>query len=133
LAKLRILLADDHRRVMEAALKLLRPAFDVVGVVGNGQALVEAATELKPDVVITDISMPVLNGIEAVRLLNDSGCGSRFIFLTVHNEIDFVRACLAAGALGFVIKSRISSDLLHAVREALAGRVFISRPLARKN
>jgi DNA-binding NarL/FixJ family response regulator len=81
---------------------------------------------LKPDVIVTDISMPILNGIEAVDRLMESGCNSRIVFLTVHSDAEFVRRCLSAGALGYVPKSRIASELVPAIREALAGNIFIS-------
>jgi len=88
---------------------------------------------LKPDVIVTDISMPVLSGIEAANRLNESGCKSKIIFLTVHSDSDFVRTCLATGAFGYVVKSRITTDLIPAIQDALAGRIFISPPLAREN
>jgi DNA-binding NarL/FixJ family response regulator len=85
---------------------------------------------LKPDVIVSDISMPLLNGIEAADQLKESGCQSRIVFLTVHSDPDFVRVCLAAGAFGYVVKSRIGAELLPAIREALAGHIFISCHLA---
>lgn len=105
---------------------LLAPAFQIVGSVPDGRALFQSAMSLKPDVIVTDISMPILNGIEAATQLNESGCSSKIVFLTVHSDSDFVRTCLATGAFGYVIKSRLSTDLLPAIREALAGRIFIS-------
>jgi DNA-binding NarL/FixJ family response regulator len=127
LMKARILLADDHPRFPEMEERLLEPEFEVVGKVSNGQALLEEALRLKPDVVVTDISMPVLDGIEAVDRLMGSGCASRFVFLTVHSDPDFVRRCLLTGAFGYVVKSRIASELVLAIREALAGNIFISQ------
>ena len=129
LMKARILLADDHPRFPEMEERLLEPEFEVVGKVSNGQALLEEALRLKPDVVVTDISMPVLDGIEAVDRLMGSGCASRFVFLTVHSDSDFVRRCLLTGAFGYVVKSRIASELVPAIREALAGNIFISQHL----
>jgi len=128
--KARILLADDHPRFPEVEAHILEPEFEVVGKVSNGQALLEEAARLKPDVIVTDISMPVLDGIEAVDRLMGSGCGSRFVFLTVHTDADFVRRCLLTGAFGYVVKSRIASELVPAIREALAGNIFISQHLA---
>jgi DNA-binding NarL/FixJ family response regulator len=124
--KVRILLADDHPHFPELVESLLGPAFEVIGKVGDGRALSDAALNLKPDVIVTDISMPVLNGIEAVDELQRLGCTSRVIFLTVHSDPDFVRTCLGAGALGYIVKSRVALDLLPAIHEALAGRLFIS-------
>lgn len=129
LMKARILLADDHPRFPEMEEGLLEPEFEVVGKVSNGQALLEEALRLKPDVIVTDISMPVLDGIEAVDRLTGSGCASRFVFLTVHTDADFVRRCLSTGAFGYVVKSRIASDLVLAIREALAGNIFVSQHL----
>ena len=131
MSKVRILLADDHPRFPEMEERLLQPEFEVVGKVRDGRALVEDAMLLKPDLIVTDVSMPVLNGIEAADLLRQSGCKSRIIFLTVHSDPDFVRRCLSTGAFGYVVKSRIASDLLPAIREVLEGSIFVSRHLPR--
>jgi DNA-binding NarL/FixJ family response regulator len=106
--------------------RLLLSVYDVVGSVPDGQSLINAAWLLKPDVILTDISMPILSGIDASQQLSDSGCSAKIVFLTAHSDMDFVHACLGTGALGFVIKSRMMIDLLPAVKEAVAGRVFIS-------
>ncbi len=106
---------------------LLSSTCEIVGSASDGQSLFGAAGELKPDLIVTDISMPILNGIEASRQLNESGCTAKIIFLTVHTDLDYVRACLATGALGYVEKSRLHTDLLPAIQEALAGRMFISK------
>jgi len=127
LMKARILLADDHPRFPEMEARLLEPEFEIVGKVANGQALIEEAMRLKPDIIITDISMPILDGIEAVDRLKESGCTSRFVFLSVHSDTDFVRRCLSTGALGYVVKSRIASELVPAIRNALAGNTFVSQ------
>jgi DNA-binding NarL/FixJ family response regulator len=131
--KVRILLADDHPQFPELVESLLGVTFDVVGIVGNGRALVDAGLKLKPDVILTDISMPVVNGIEAVEELRKAGCASKIIFLTVHSDPDFVRACLATGAMGYIFKHRVALDLLAAIREALAGHLFVSRFGAEQN
>jgi DNA-binding NarL/FixJ family response regulator len=130
LGKVRILLADDHRPFLNMVASLLEPTCEVVGSVSNGQSLVDAAKSLKPDLIVSDISMPILSGIDASKQLRESGDAAKIIFLTVHSDADFVQTCLAAGAAGYVLKSRIMSDLLHAVQEALAGRIFISPPLS---
>jgi DNA-binding NarL/FixJ family response regulator len=122
----RILLAEAHLEVSKTVTKFLEPAYQIVGRVGDGQTLVNAAAELKPDVVITEICMPILSGIEAARRLRESGSTAKIVFLTVHGDADYVRACLATGAFGYVVKSRIATDLLHAVRETLVGRTFVS-------
>ncbi|HYK91276.1 MAG TPA: response regulator transcription factor [Acidobacteriota bacterium] len=124
----RILLADDHPHVLEKVRQLLASAYEIVGTASDGQSLVNAVGLLKPDVLVIDITMPILNGIEAAEQLRDDGCESKIIFLTVHADPDYVRACLAAGAFGYVVKARMSSDLPHAIQEALAGRIFISPP-----
>lgn len=125
--KVRILLADDHPQFLEMVERLLGPTFEIVGMVGDGHALFEAGLNLKPDVIVTDISMPVMNGIEAVDELRKANCTSKVIFLTVHSDPDFVRECLAIGALGYIFKPRVAIDLVAAIREALVGHLFISR------
>lgn len=129
MSKVRILLADDHPHFPEIEERLLETEFEIIGKVGNGQALFEEAMRLRPDVIVTDISMPILNGIEAATRLRESGCDSRIVFLTVHADAEFVRRCLSAGAFGYVAKSRIVSELLPAIHEALAGNIFVSREL----
>jgi len=112
---------------------LLQPTFEVVGTVGDGKALLEAAARLEPDVILTDISMPILNGIEAANQLGESSCKSKIVFLTVHTDPDFITACLATRALGYVVKSHMATDLLPAIQAALAGRVFVSPSLRYTN
>src|SRR5262245_47063068 len=112
--------------VCELVARLLKPTCQIVARVGDGQALIDAASRTKPDVIVTDISMPILNGIEAANRLREFGSKSRIIFLTVHHEADFIKACFAAGALAFVAKLRMSTDLWPAIQGALAGRSFIS-------
>lgn len=133
LSRARILLADDHPCFPDLEELLLEPEFEVVAKVGNGRALIEAATRLKPDVIVTDISMPILNGIDAVDQLKESGCPSKIVFLSVHFDPDFIYRCLVTGARGYVVKSRMSTELLPAIREALAGNIFVSSRLANEN
>jgi len=123
---MRVLLADDHPGVLGVVQGLLEPDFDVVGAVDNGESLFEAAMKLHPDVIVTDISMPKLSGIEAANRLRESGSLSRIVFLTVHTDSDVVRAALKTGASAYVLKTSLTTDLLFAVREALAGRAFVS-------
>jgi DNA-binding NarL/FixJ family response regulator len=99
---------------------------DVVGCVDNGEALFDAAMKLHPDVIVTDISMPKLSGIAAAKRLRESGCSAKVVFLTVHDDPDVVRAALNTGAFGYVLKSSVTTDLLVAIREALANRAFVS-------
>jgi DNA-binding NarL/FixJ family response regulator len=122
----RILLADDHKDFLATAARHLEPHFDVVQTVGDAQALLDQAVRLEPDVVVLDISMPVLNGIEAARKLKAAGSTARIVFLTMHTDPDYVRAALGTGALGYVVKSRLASDLVVSIREALAGRSYVS-------
>ena len=126
LKKVQILLADDHPHFSDMVETLLGSTFEIVGKVRDGQALYESAMKLKPDIIVTDISMPVLNGIDAADELQKAGCVSKIIFLTVHSDADFVRTCLAAGAFGYIVKPRVALDLVRAINEALAGHLFIS-------
>ena len=126
LSRIRILLADDHPGFPQVVESMLEPAFEIIGSVSNGQSLLDTAMRLKPDVVVTDVSMPILNGIEAAAQLRKSGCASKIVFLSVHSDPDFMQACLSIGAVGYVIKPRMATELVHAIREALAGRVFVS-------
>jgi DNA-binding NarL/FixJ family response regulator len=126
MSKVRILLADDHPGVRELVKVMLEPTYEVIGTVDNGKALVETALRLQPDVIITDISMPILSGIEAAKQLKESGSRAKVVFLTVHSDCDFVRACFDAGVSGYVVKLRVDADLLPAIHEALAGRIFLS-------
>ena len=126
MSKIRVLLADDHKDLLDTVARLLQSEFDVVGVVKNGKALISAAERLKPSVVIADISMPILNGLEAVRRLKESDTQVRVVFLTIHESSDYVRAALAAGALGYVVKSRLATDLSVAIKEVHAGRSYLS-------
>jgi DNA-binding NarL/FixJ family response regulator len=131
--KVRVLLADDHPLLLKEVVSLLEPTFEIVGRVADGKSLFESAVKLQADVIVTDISMPILNGIEAANKLKVYGCRSKIVFLTVHSDPEFVRACLATGALGYVVKSEMATDLVPAIREALAGRIFISPPLNHQN
>ena len=124
--KTRLLLADDHPGFLGAIRTLLEPNFDVVGCVDNGESLFETATKLRPDVIVTDISMPKLNGIEAANRLRESGCTSKVVFLTVHADPDIVRTALKTGASAYVMKTSLDTDLLFAIREAIEGRAFVS-------
>ncbi|HMD05970.1 MAG TPA: response regulator transcription factor [Candidatus Acidoferrum sp.] len=124
--KMRVLLADDHRGLLEVVRSLLKTEVEIVGCVDNGESLFESAMELRPDVIVTDISMSRLSGLEAADLLRESGCSSKVVFLTAHSDDDFVNAALKTGALAYVLKTLIASDLLFAIQEAFAGRVFVS-------
>jgi DNA-binding NarL/FixJ family response regulator len=126
----RVLLADDHLLVAEALKSLLSPDFELVGVVEDGRALLEAARTLRPDVIVADISMPQLNGIDALTQLRKSGNGVPVVFLTMHRDVSFARRAMDAGASGFVLKHSASAELVSAIRAALAGRTYLTSQLA---
>ncbi len=126
LDRIRVLLAEDHEAMLDQVARLLATECDVVGTATDGQQALDAARELKPDVVVLDISMPVMNGIETAHRLKEAGAEARIVFLTVHDDPDYTREALEAGALGYVIKPRIASDLIAAIKEVYAGRTFVS-------
>jgi DNA-binding NarL/FixJ family response regulator len=124
--KKRILLADDQQEMLEAVARLLEDEFDVVGTVKNGEQAIEAATRLAPDILVFDISMPVMNGLEAALRLKGSGSKAKVIFLTVNEDPVIVEAALSFGALGYVLKQRLVRDLIPAIHHAIENRVFVS-------
>jgi DNA-binding NarL/FixJ family response regulator len=124
-----ILLADDNSSVLHLARQVLSPEFTVAASVCDGPAVLREVPTLHPDVVVLDISMGESNGIEIARCLRERGCSAKILFLTVHQSPDYVQAALAAGASAYVIKSRMNSDLVPAVRAACSGRLFVSQPL----
>ena len=126
----RVLLADDHLLVAEALTSLLSPEFELVGVVEDGRQLIEAAGRLRPDVIIADITMPHLNGIDALIRLRGEGNQVPVVFLTMHRDVTFARRALDAGASGFVLKHSASVELVAALRAALAGKTYLTPQLA---
>ena len=123
----RVLVADDQTRMLEVVASLLEESFDVVGLVSDGQAALEAVLALEPDLVVLDISMPGMSGIEVARELRQRSNTAIIVFLTVHEDAQIMASCLAAGGLGYIVKEFMDSDLILALNEALAGRVFVSR------
>ena len=121
----RVLLADDHPLVLARVTSVLEKNFDVVGVARDGEEMVAEALRLAPDVIVADISMPVMTGIEAAHHLRERGCTARLVFLTVESSHSFVEACMAEGALGYVTKTHLKSDLPRAIEAALAGERLI--------
>ena len=130
MSKPRVLLADDHRMVAEGLKGLLAEEFELVGMVEDGRAMVKAARELRPDVIVADISMPFLNGIDALAQLKQDDPGVRVVFLTMHRNAAYARRALEAGAAGFVLKHSAPAELVLAVRAALQGRTFVTPDLA---
>ena len=122
----RVLLVDDNEAMLMRAAGLLKASCTIVGAAMNGRAGIDVAATLLPDVIVLDVSMPGVNGFEVASSLREAGSTAALIFFTVHQEQDVVTAALAAGALGYVTKQRMSMDLEHAVREAHAGRRFVS-------
>jgi DNA-binding NarL/FixJ family response regulator len=126
-----VLLADDHSVMLDRVGGLLSSSFEVVGAVTNGQEMISAGIRLNPDVIVADITMPGLTGMEAAQQLREAGSGARFVFLTIHIEHEFVDACVSQGALGYVVKSHMKTDLIPAIKAALTGRTFISPLVSR--
>jgi DNA-binding NarL/FixJ family response regulator len=130
MSKPRILVADDHQILAEGVRSLLECEFEVIGGVGDGRELLSAASQHQPDVIVTDIAMPSLNGIEAAAQMRDMRVKAKVVFLTQHRDVAYARRAMEAGATGFVLKHSASSELLTAVREALQGRTYISPMIA---
>jgi DNA-binding NarL/FixJ family response regulator len=122
-----VLIADDHFTVLESVVPMLKPFFNVVGTASDGKAAVEAENRLHPDVVVFDISMPVVSGLDAAKQMRKHGSKTRIVFLTVHEDTDILAAAKAAGGKGYVVKARLGSDLIPAINEVLAGRDFVSQ------
>jgi DNA-binding NarL/FixJ family response regulator len=126
----RVLLADDHRLVAEGLRSLLSAEFELVGVVEDGRALLEAARRLRPDVIVADITMPHLNGIEALAQLKQEDKRVRVVFLTMHQEAAYARRALEAGASGFVLKHSAPAELVTAIHAALEGKTYLTPAVA---
>lgn len=129
--QIRVLIADDHSAILDTVSRMLSHDFDVVGTAGDGEELLCEIERLRPDVLITDISLPVINGIEAVRRLKETNQTVKVLFLTVHENADYVRESFAVGAHGYVVKSRIASDLIDAIKAVQKGDKFVSPSITR--
>jgi DNA-binding NarL/FixJ family response regulator len=127
----RVVLADDHAIVAEGLAGLLRDEFELVGTVGDGHALVEAVRQLRPDIVVADIAMPLLTGLEALRRLRVEGIGARVVFLTMHADAHLAGEALRAGASGFVLKHSAGEELIRALHEVQRGLVYITPLIAK--
>lgn len=126
----RVLIADDHLLLGEALKSLLDAEFELIGVVKDGRALLEAAARLRPDVVVADIGMPHLNGIDALIQMRRAGNPAPVVFLTMHRNATYARRALAAGASGFVLKHSAAGELVAAIRAALEGKIFVTPTMA---
>ena len=124
--RIRILIADDNKYIRDKVVQLLDVNFDVVGTASDGIGAVEAARLLSPEIIVMDISMPGLSGIDAMTQIKGALDQIKVVFLTVHDDLDFVRASLDAGGSGYVVKSRLATDLLAAIRRASEDQIFIS-------
>jgi len=123
----RVVVADDVAPVLTAVSELLRESFDIVAMVGDGNAALEAILRLEPELAVLDISMPGLSGIDVARELDRKGSKTRIVFLTVHQDADILSTCLSVKGLGYVVKVSMDNDLIPAMNAALTGRVFVSR------
>jgi DNA-binding NarL/FixJ family response regulator len=130
MSKSRVLIADDHKIVVEGLKKLLSSDFDVIGAVADGRELLGASEKLHPDVIVADISMPNLNGIEAVRQIKKLHEEVKVVFLTMHPDVTYAASAFKAGASGYVLKHSAPDELVTAIREALQGRTYITPLIA---
>jgi DNA-binding NarL/FixJ family response regulator len=126
----RVLVADDHRAMLDMLVRLLSREYDVVAAVMDGQAVVSKALQLEPDLLVLDIAMPELNGIAAASRLKERGLPAKVVFVTNLRDREFVQESLALGGIGFVVKDRLIADLFPAIRQVLAGEVFVSPTVA---
>jgi DNA-binding NarL/FixJ family response regulator len=128
--KIRVLLADDHKIVLEGLKGLLEPEFDLVGIVEDGRTLVKEAERLEPDVIVADISMPLLNGIEAVRQIKKTDDQIKVVFLTMHPDVAYATMAFEAGASGYVLKRSASRELITAIKDAMKERTYVTPMIA---
>lgn len=131
MGRTRVLLADDNEEILAELCRELENDFEIVSTVTDGQGAVDGALQLHPDVVVLDISMPILNGIQAALQMHHRQPHSRIIFLTIHENEEYIEAAFSAGARGYVTKRRLGSDLVRAIREVGQGNSFISPSLRR--
>jgi DNA-binding NarL/FixJ family response regulator len=127
----RIMLADDHTILLEAFRKLLEPRFEVVGMVSDGRALLDAAPNLKPDVIVVDVGMPLMNGLEAGLRLKEMMPSAKIIFLTMNDDPDLAVNAMRSGASGYLLKRSAAAELIHAIHLALKGKSYVTPQIAR--
>ncbi|MCM3870395.1 MAG: response regulator transcription factor [Pyrinomonadaceae bacterium] len=130
MSRTKVLLADDHQMFSQGLQGLLEDEFELVGIVADGQALVEAAQKLDPDVIVVDISMPVLNGLDAVRQLKAKGFEAKIIFLTMHADDRLLAEAFRCGGSGYVLKQSAGEELILAIRQVLAGHKYVTPLIA---
>src|SRR5262249_38174943 len=130
MARPTVLLADDHEIVVEGLATLLRGEFSLVGTVANGSELLEAARRFRPDVIVTDLTMPSMSGLEALRRLNADGLAAKVVFLTMPADPELAAEALRAGASGFVVKRAAGKELIAAINAVLRGRTYVTPDLA---
>jgi DNA-binding NarL/FixJ family response regulator len=128
--RVRVIIADDHTILLEALRKIVEPEYDVVGLATDGRALVESALSLRPDIIIVDIAMPLMNGLEAGWLIKQKLPSTKLIFLTMNEDPDLALEALRSGASGYVLKSSAASALVLAMRAAVKGKTFVSPQIA---
>ena len=128
----KVLLADDHAIVAEGLASVLKDHYDLVGIVADGSELIDAARKLRPDVIVSDIAMPVLGGLEALRRLKMAQSAAKVIFLTMHADAQLATEAFRAGACGYVLKQSAGEELIAAIQEVLKGRTYLT-PLITKN
>jgi len=130
MSKATVLLADDHKIVAEGLKSFLENEFEIIGIVENGRDLLEKTQKLHPDVIVVDVSMPLLNGIDAVREIKKIGLDTKVVFLTMHRDAMYAKEAFEIGASGFVLKHAAPSELITAIQEALKGNTYISPDIA---
>jgi DNA-binding NarL/FixJ family response regulator len=121
-----VLLADDHEIVLVGLQRVLEAHFDVIGVAANGLALIAESNRLKPDVIVVDVSMPVMNGIEAARQIRKAGLGIKIVFLSMHPDVIYVSEAFRAGASAYILKSSAGIEIVTAIGEVLQGKIYIT-------
>ena len=126
MTRVRLLIADDHVMFAQGLESLLRDEFDLLGTAGNGEELVEATLRLNPDIILVDISMPVLNGFDAVRRIRENGSETRIIFLTMHDDTTLLAEAFRCGASGYILKQAAGEELVNAIREVAQGKNYVS-------
>lgn len=131
MARVTVLLADDHAMFVEGLQALLKDSFDLIGVVHDGRALLKAVEELAPQVVVTDISMPMLNGVDAVRQIKNIRSQTKIVILTMHSEPQLAAEAFRAGAIGYVLKTAPGEELIAAISEASKGRTYLTPLIAK--